>query len=183
MATTGCLSDNCDPSRLHIHGEEMICGCADDGISGRGGDGVNHLLSRNTLAEFLKHRWGKTPLLDPVFRQSYVRNGDGAATLRSVHEGDGARCSTANRRGARAAGNDSGIQHNPREVMESGAKKMCLTSACSAIDVALGVDVERGDAALLERDRGRHAGQAGGKCDHRTLADKLVREVVQIGFD
>src|ERR1700744_5594490 len=66
MSTPRRLSHHSDLSRLHIHGEQVMRGHTNDDISGRDRDGVNHSLSRNTLAEFLEHRWPQTPLLDPV---------------------------------------------------------------------------------------------------------------------
>src|SRR5882762_10413187 len=67
--------------------------------------------------------------------------------------------------------------------MECRSKKVRLASACSTVDMSFGVDVERGDAALVVGNRGGHARQACGKCHHGALADKLVREFVQISLD
>ena len=107
----------------------------------------------------------------------------GAAILRPVHESDHPRSTAAYGCGAGRTFDGSGIQHNPREAVESGTKYVRLASACSAVDMSFGVDVERGDTAFVVGDRRSHAWQTGGKSDHRALADKLVREFIEISLD
>jgi len=80
-------------------------------------------------------------------------------------------------------GTRPGIQHNPGEPVKCRSKKVRLASACSAVDMTFGVNVERGDVALVVGNRRSHARQARGKCTMTALADKLMREFVQISLD
>jgi hypothetical protein len=69
MAAARRLSHNSNPPRLNIHCEQVTPGYADDGLSRRDRDCVNHGLSRNTLAEVFENGFLEAPLLNPVLRE------------------------------------------------------------------------------------------------------------------
>src|SRR5580765_289355 len=88
VAAARHLAHNGNQSRLEIHGEQVMGGYTDDGLSRRCRDGVNHRFAGNTLAEVLENRFLETPFLNPVFRKIQVRYGHGSAAVRSIHESD-----------------------------------------------------------------------------------------------
>src|ERR1700736_841785 len=104
MAATWRLSHNGNQPRLDIHCEQVTRGYADDGLSRRAGYCVNHGFDRNTLAELCENRFVEAPFLNPVFREMQLRHGHGAATPRSIHEGDHAGRTATNGFRARRTG-------------------------------------------------------------------------------
>src|SRR5882757_10855729 len=182
MAAARRLAHNRNQSRLEIHGEQMMRGYADGDLSRRGRDGVNHRLAGNTLTEFFENGFLEAPLLDPVLRKIQVRDGHGAAAVRSIHEGDRAGCAATHGFGARRSGNGSGVQHDAGQPVKGGSKQVRLASTGSTVDMAFGVDVERADAALIVSDWGGHARQARGECHHGALAYELMGKFVLVSL-
>jgi hypothetical protein len=66
--------------------------------------------------------------------------------------------------------------------MERRGKNVRLAPTGSTVDVSIGIDIERGDAALVMGHSRSHARQAHRKRDHRALANKLVRKLLFIRF-
>src|SRR5712671_761805 len=132
MAAARRFAHNRNQSRLEIRGEQMVRGCADGGLSRRGRDCVNHRLAGNTFTEFFENGFLEAPFLDPVLRKIQVRDGHGAAAVRSIHEGDRAGCAATHGFRARRSGNGSGVQDDAGQPVEGGSKKVRLGSAGNA---------------------------------------------------
>jgi len=115
-------------------------------------------------------------------REVNIRQGNDAAAPRSVHECQDARLGATDGYRGLSARDNTGIQYDPREVMESRFEKVRLSPACPAVDESVGIGIQRSDSTLVVRDRASYARQTRRERNHRTFANKLMRQRLFISF-